>query len=237
MCSPESGGGDQCQSQELGHRHGPSPHGWRSALPASLWYRTPGPPFFGGHCVVAVSTDCGFPCPRAAAVAAAERCLLGTWDPPQVFPLNVTKQGGGRRAASQSPPALPLPSHPWKTMSGAKRMKAHLSHCPRPCARDSLGPRQAHEVLSQIPPRETKCGLPFVCSRDCQQALSLFLIRPLSPGAGERRRAGDSLLWGRGCRQAPSFTAEPRRLCALRPRAKRLFIARASSRADSESGA
>lgn len=156
--------------------------------------------------------------------------------PPPGLSPQCDKEGGGRRAASQSPPALPLPSQSWKTMSGAKRMKAHLSHCPRPCARDSLGQRQAHKVLSQIPPRETKCGLPFVCSRDCQQALSLFLIRPLSPGAGERRRAGDSLLWGRGCRQAPSFTAEPRRLCALGPRAKRLFIASASSRADSENG-
>ena len=34
--------------------------------------------------------------------------MLGRWDPSQVFPLGVTKQDGGRRAASQSQPQLML---------------------------------------------------------------------------------------------------------------------------------
>lgn len=51
---------------------------------------------------------CVFSCPQAAAVATAERGLLGRRGVLQVFPLNVTKQESGGGAASQSQAELTL---------------------------------------------------------------------------------------------------------------------------------
>lgn len=165
--------------------------GCRNLLPALLCVQAQDFLSLASLCGCSYCVSRVFSCPQVAAVAAAERGLLGRQEASQVLPLCVTKQGWEGGPPHTAKPSSRSPCQFWKTTSELKAPVQLPSH------------QSCHQ------PHPVQLGAACLCllQGSVSRPFPRSSLAP-SPGVG---RAGGSSLWPMAADRLRSFTVVSQR--------------------------